>query len=83
MAIWFFNLEINACNCPTSLTGGNDKESCISSIYSGFCVEGRGGMRFARLQPSALVIGSTNLYVAFLTTWLRATTSTSILVSSD
>ena len=40
-------------------------------------------MRFARMQPSSVVTGSTKPYVAFLTMWLRATASTSISVSSD
>jgi hypothetical protein len=63
--------------------GGNDKESCVSSMFSGCCVGGGGGMRFARLRPSGVVTGSNNLYVAFSTTWSRAAASTSISVSSD
>jgi hypothetical protein len=63
--------------------GGNDKESCISSIFSGCCVGGGGGMRFARLRPSGVVMGSNNPYVAFSTMWSRAAASTSISVSSD
>jgi hypothetical protein len=63
--------------------GGNDKESCVSSMFSGYYVGGGRGMRFARLQPSGVVTGFNNLYVAFSTTWSRAAASTSILVSSD
>jgi hypothetical protein len=63
--------------------GRNDKESCVSFMFSGCCVGGGGGMRFARLRPSGMVTGSNNLYVAFSMTWSRAAASTSILVSSD
>jgi hypothetical protein len=63
--------------------GGNDKQSYVSSIFSGCCVGERGGMRFARLRLSGVVTGPNNSYVAFSTTWLRVAASTSILVSFD
>jgi hypothetical protein len=63
--------------------GGNDKESCVSSIFSGCFIGGGGSMRFSHLRPSGEVTGSNNPYVAFSTTWSRAATSTSISVSSD